>query len=109
MSCRGKPFFKTNSAIDHSGGDERHLFGTDQYLVPMSNMHSVFTMKPLFLTALLKQRHIYLFIRHTYYPVTAGSACSNAKKRDKKERTREEKSDEKTNRGRGRNLLPKPL
>ena len=31
---------------------------------------------------------IYLFIRHIPYPTTAGSACSNVRKRDKKDRTK---------------------
>ena len=32
--------------------------------------------------------HIYLFIRHIPYPTTAGPGRNNAKKRDKKERTK---------------------
>ena len=31
---------------------------------------------------------IYLFIKPVPYPATAGSACNNAKKRDKEERTK---------------------
>ena len=38
---------------------------------------------------------IYLFIRHIPYPATAGSARNNAKKRDKKERTKKNGSGQK--------------
>ena len=37
MSCRRKPFLKltTDGGIDHSGGDEHHLLGTDRDPVPV--------------------------------------------------------------------------
>ena len=49
----------------------------------------------------------YLFIRHISYPTTAGSAHNNAKKRDKKDRTKE--GEKRRKNGSGQRAKPSTL